>query len=156
MKSFRKSDTPFRKYLQTIGLTREALAKRAKLSDRTLHRLEHGLAEPKPMTIYALAENLGLTFEKMKELFPQLDLSGQSLKPREDPWRRRAAHSNLRAIREQRMMSRSELSRLTGISILTISRIEDKQQVTRMSTIRKILRSLDIPYSQVNEVFPKG
>lgn len=162
LKNLRTIDTPFRKYLQAIGLTREALAAKAKLSDRTLHRLEHGLAKPKPATLYALTENLKLSQEQVKELFPDVDQTHQIPKPKKARSERpRASHSspkanNLRTFREQRMLTRAELARMAGINNVTIYLIEDKQQVPRISTIRKLLTALDLPFSQVNEVFPEG
>lgn len=157
-----KIDTPFRKYLQAIGLTRKALAKKVKLCDRTLHRLEHGTAKLTFSTLKALAESLNLTQEQVKRLFPNGGLSQQSPKPRKVRSERprtlpsSSKANNLRTVREQRMLTKAELARMAGINHLTIYLIEDKQQVPRISTIRKLLTALDIPFSQVNEVFPEG
>lgn len=59
----------------------------------------------------------------------------------------------LKKVREDRMMSKAELARKAGLSVLTIDRIE-KGYPCRHSTKRKILEALDIPLENRLLVFP--
>jgi len=60
--------------------------------------------------------------------------------------------NSLRKIRESLMMSKTELSRKSGISPLTIARIENVMPC-RMKTNRKILLALDLKLSDREKVF---
>lgn len=53
------------------------------------------------------------------------------------------AQNRLKEIRESRLMSKSELARLAGVSAVTIDRIERGEEC-RMETKRKILLALGI------------
>lgn len=61
--------------------------------------------------------------------------------------------NNLRKVREDRMMSKAELARKAGLSVLTIDRIE-KYHPCRYATKRKILEALDISIENRAIVFP--
>lgn len=50
----------------------------------------------------------------------------------------------LRAVRMQRLMTQEELGKASGVSKVTIIRIESGQQDARLSTIRKLATALDI------------
>ena len=60
--------------------------------------------------------------------------------------------NNVRKIRELKMLSKTELARLAGISPLTIDRIE-RGMVCRLSTKRKIILALGLKVSEKNKVF---
>ena len=60
--------------------------------------------------------------------------------------------NNVKRIREARMLSKSELARMAGISPLTIDRIE-RGKSCRMATKRKILLALGVKISQKRRVF---
>ena len=60
--------------------------------------------------------------------------------------------NNVRKIREAKMLSKSELARLAGISPLTIDRIE-KGMSCRLATKRKILLALGLKIAHKNRVF---
>lgn len=53
------------------------------------------------------------------------------------------AQNRLKEIRESRLLSKSELARLAGVSAVTIDRIERGEEC-RMETKRKILMALGI------------
>jgi DNA-binding XRE family transcriptional regulator len=61
-------------------------------------------------------------------------------------------HNNVKKIREAKMVSRSELARLAGISPLTLQRIE-KGKDCRMATKRKILLALGLSIEQKHTLF---
>jgi len=61
--------------------------------------------------------------------------------------------NNLREIRKVRMMSKTELARLAGISAATIDRIE-QGGICRMETRRKIILALGFTLAEREKVFP--
>ncbi len=60
--------------------------------------------------------------------------------------------NNLRKIRLAMLLGKTELAKLSGLSLLTIDRIE-KGMSCRMDTQRKILLALGLKYSQKHRVF---
>ena len=60
--------------------------------------------------------------------------------------------NNVRKIREAKMLSKSELARLAGISPLTLQRIEMGKDC-RMATKRKILLALGLTTEQKHTLF---
>ena len=60
--------------------------------------------------------------------------------------------NNVKKIREAKMMSKTELARLAGISPLTLERIE-KGKACRLATKRKILLALGVGVNQRQRVF---
>lgn len=60
--------------------------------------------------------------------------------------------NNVKKLREARMMSKTELARLAGISPLTLDRIE-KGKACRLATKRKILFALGVGVKQKQKVF---
>ena len=60
--------------------------------------------------------------------------------------------NNVRKIREERLLSKSELARLAGVSPVTIDRIE-RGEDCRMETKRKIITALGFPLSEKEKVF---
>ncbi len=60
--------------------------------------------------------------------------------------------NNVKKLREEKMLSKSELARLAGISPLTLDRIE-KGMACRMTTKRKILLALGFKISQKERIF---
>jgi DNA-binding XRE family transcriptional regulator len=62
--------------------------------------------------------------------------------------------NNVRKIREGLLMSKAELARRAGLSVLTIDRVE-KGMACRMDTKRKIILSLGLQLSDRDKVFLK-
>ncbi|MDD5286607.1 MAG: helix-turn-helix transcriptional regulator [Desulfuromonadaceae bacterium] len=60
--------------------------------------------------------------------------------------------NNVKAIREARLMSKSELARKAGVSALTVDRVE-RGEVCRMETMRKIILALGFSLEDKNKVF---
>ena len=60
--------------------------------------------------------------------------------------------NNLRKIRLAMLLGKTELAKLSGLSLLTIERIE-KGMSCRMDTQRKILLALGLKFSQKHRVF---
>ncbi len=60
--------------------------------------------------------------------------------------------NNLRKIRLAMLLGKTELAKLSGLSLLTIDRIE-KGMSCRMDTQRKILLALGLKFSQKHRVF---
>jgi len=60
--------------------------------------------------------------------------------------------NNVRQIREERLMSKMELARLSGISAATIDRIE-RGELCRMETKRKIIYALGYTLADKDKVF---
>jgi DNA-binding XRE family transcriptional regulator len=63
--------------------------------------------------------------------------------------------NNVRKIREGLLMSKAELARRAGLSVLTIDRVE-KGMTCRMDTKRKIILSLGLQLSDRDKVFNKN
>lgn len=61
--------------------------------------------------------------------------------------------NNVKKIREEMLMSKSELARKAGVSVLTIDRIE-KRMSCRVSTKRKIILALGYRLEEKKKVFP--
>jgi len=62
--------------------------------------------------------------------------------------------NNVRKIREGLLMSKAELARRAGLSVLTIDRVE-KGMTCRMDTKRKIILSLGLQLSDRDKVFSR-
>ncbi len=62
--------------------------------------------------------------------------------------------NNLRKTREALLISKAELARKTGLSPLTIDRVE-KGMSCRMETKRKIILALGFDLSEKHKVFPE-
>ena len=60
--------------------------------------------------------------------------------------------NNVRRIRESKMMSKTELAKLAGVSPLTVDRIE-RGESCRLETKRKILLALGLKINQKSRVF---
>ena len=74
------------------------------------------------------------------------------MKPKKD--RSKLEVNNVRKIREGLLMSKAELARRAGVSVLTIDRVE-KGMACRMDTKRKIILSLGLQLSDRGKVFQK-
>ena len=61
--------------------------------------------------------------------------------------------NNLKEIREDLLMSKSELSRKADVSVLTVNRIE-KGMSCRVSTKRKIILALGFKLKDKDKIFP--
>lgn len=60
--------------------------------------------------------------------------------------------NKVKAIREARLLSKSELARKAGVSVLTVGRIERGEEC-RMETMRKIILALGYSLEDKNKVF---
>lgn len=60
--------------------------------------------------------------------------------------------NNVKVIRESRLLSKSELARKAGVSVLTIGRVERGEEC-RMETMRKIILALGFTLEDKNKVF---
>ena len=60
--------------------------------------------------------------------------------------------TKLRSYRENKLISKSELARRAGVSVLTIDRIE-KGFECRLDTKRKILKALNLSVENKNLIF---
>ena len=60
--------------------------------------------------------------------------------------------NKVKAIRESRLMSKSELARKAGLSVLTVARVERGEEC-RMETMRKIILALGFSLEDKNKVF---
>lgn len=58
----------------------------------------------------------------------------------------------LRRYREQILISKAELARKAGVSVLTIDRIE-KGESCRLDTKKKIILALDLKLSEKSKIF---
>lgn len=61
--------------------------------------------------------------------------------------------NNLRRVREEQMMSKAELARQAGISVLTVDRIERGERC-RHATKRRLLEAFGIDLVDRQKVFP--
>ena len=62
-------------------------------------------------------------------------------------------HNNLKQIRAKALLSKAELARKAGVSVLTITRIEQGMEC-RMDTMRKVIQALGLKIEQKGKVFP--
>jgi len=62
--------------------------------------------------------------------------------------------NNVKKIREERLMSKSELARRAGVSPITIDRIEEGLPC-RVESKRKIIKALGYKLSDRNLLFPE-
>ena len=60
--------------------------------------------------------------------------------------------NNVRKIREQLLMSRAELAKAAGLSVLTVNRVESGK-LCRMATKRKIIKALGLTLAEKEKVF---
>ena len=67
----------------------------------------------------------------------------------------RKVRNNVQVLREERLMSKAELARRAGVSVLTIDRVE-KGAPCRLDTKRKIILALGMKVSDRNQVFLDG
>jgi DNA-binding XRE family transcriptional regulator len=60
--------------------------------------------------------------------------------------------NNVRRFREQLLMSKSELAKAAGLSVLTVDRVE-RGRICRMATKRKIIKALGLNLTDKAQVF---
>ena len=60
--------------------------------------------------------------------------------------------NNVQKFREERLMSKAELAKQAGLSVLTVERVEQGKSC-RMSTKRKIIKALGLKLSEKDKVF---
>ena len=63
--------------------------------------------------------------------------------------------NKLKKVREDLLMSKSELARKAGVSVLTINRIEQGMSC-RVATKRKIILALGFKLKEKGKIFPGG
>ena len=85
-------------------------------------------------------------------LLPGTDPAGTGMKG--ENIKVKVEENNVRKIREGLLMSKAELARRAGLSVLTIDRVE-KGMTCRMDTKRKIILSLGLQLSDRDKVFSK-
>lgn len=91
--------------------------------------------------------------ERAKEQRRPVSAKEESAKPTKGRGTQRKLEPNqLREVRIEQMMSKAELARKAGLSVLTIDRIE-KGFGCRMDTKRKILKALGLKLSDRRKVF---
>jgi len=61
-------------------------------------------------------------------------------------------NNRVKSIRESKLLSKSELARKAGISVLTVARIERGEEC-RMDTMRKIILALGLCLEDRDKVF---
>ena len=61
-------------------------------------------------------------------------------------------NNKVKSIRESRLLSKSELARKAGVSVLTVARIERGEEC-RMETMRKIILALGFSLEEKTKVF---
>lgn len=66
----------------------------------------------------------------------------------------KATKSKLKQYREEHLISKTELARDAGISLVTIDRVE-KGFDCRLATKRKIIEALGIDVDDKDEIFPE-
>lgn len=64
----------------------------------------------------------------------------------------RKAPNNVQSLREERLLSKAELARRAGVSVLTIDRVERGAQC-RLDTKRKIILALGLKVQDKDKVF---
>lgn len=64
----------------------------------------------------------------------------------------RKAVNRVQTLREERLLSKAELARRAGVSVLTIDRVE-KGSTCRLDTKRKIILALGMKVTEHDEVF---
>ena len=60
--------------------------------------------------------------------------------------------NNVQSLREDRLLSKAELARRAGVSVLTIDRVE-KGAPCRLDTKRKIILALGLKVAEKDQVF---
>ena len=60
--------------------------------------------------------------------------------------------TNVRRFREQLLMSKAELAKAAGLSVLTVDRVESGR-ICRMATKRKIIKALGLTLAEKDKVF---
>jgi DNA-binding XRE family transcriptional regulator len=70
---------------------------------------------------------------------------------------RKQATNNVQKLREDLLLSKAELARRAGVSVLTIDRVERGEEC-RLDTKRKIILALGLTISEKEKVFeaPRG
>jgi len=62
--------------------------------------------------------------------------------------------NHVRKLREQMLMSKTELAKAAGLSVLTVDRVERGEEC-RMSTKRKLIKALGLNLGDKEQVFGK-
>jgi len=67
----------------------------------------------------------------------------------------RGKRNDVQRLREEQLMSKAELARRAGVSVLTIDRVERGAEC-RVDTKRKIILALGLTVGERHKVFPEG
>ena len=65
---------------------------------------------------------------------------------------RKVFHNNVQRLREDQLLSKAELARRAGVSVLTVNRIE-RGEACRLDTKRKIILALGLKVADKDRVF---
>lgn len=65
---------------------------------------------------------------------------------------RKVSNNNVQRLREDQLLSKAELARRAGVSVLTIDRVE-RGESCRLDTKRKIILALGMKVSEKDKVF---
>ena len=65
---------------------------------------------------------------------------------------RKPAHNRVQTLREDQLLSKAELARRAGVSVLTLDRVE-KGAACRLDTKRKIILALGLTVQDKDRVF---
>jgi len=109
------------------------------------HKNEDAMLEPERTTtrpaVAVAAVAAGVEPEALKEGKKEASKVAQVARPQSE--KRKPPKNNVRKLRTERMMSKAELARRAGISVLTVDRVE-RGMSCRMDTKRKILEALGL------------
>jgi DNA-binding XRE family transcriptional regulator len=65
---------------------------------------------------------------------------------------KKGSNNNVRKLREQLLMSKAELAKAAGLSVLTVDRVE-RGEDCRISTKRKLIKALGLNLGDKDRVF---
>lgn len=84
----------------------------------------------------------------------KLKIKSAGVSPKEKPTKHGKCTNHVRRIRESLLMSKAELARKAGLSVLTVGRIENGVDC-RMDTKRKVILALGLSLEDKAKVFPE-
>lgn len=118
------------------GLSRQALAAKAHVSERQLARIEaKSPARARPITIERLAKALEVEAEAITGEQPLPEVGDMPASFEIDP-------ENLKALRARKRLSRSQLAARSGVSARQLARLEASRRAVRVTTFKRIVQAL--------------
>jgi transcriptional regulator with XRE-family HTH domain len=128
------------------GLNRTALGRQAGVSRATIYNYENGAHAPSRQTLERLQPILGFDWREIELRGP--DSPPQLVHPRLSP-AVKAACSRLRELRVQRRLSTVALSKLAGISRMTINSYEGGRRLPRARTLERLQPILQFDWDDI-------